>query len=260
MEPAALDDALIGEGVADPLREDHGGPGLVSIPVGIGPGQAVVLGMAAAELQGLVIVVFVAGVPVDNLRAVDGGLLDRSAALAEGVGVDNEDLVVVLVEKLLGAHAADVGIGAEPLLVDAVDQVVVVVLREAELRPQNHVQPHLVAPALGGVVAAEIMVHHLIPIVFRVNAGKVFRMQVVRDHQAGEAAADVAVHHVGGVEVAAAAGFGGVGMGIVAVAVHSENSLFPQRRKPLKLTIYAGPLRSRQVLRLISAGIRIWWI
>ena len=157
---------------------------------------------------------------------MDGGFLNRGAALAEGVGVDDEDLAVILVEKLLGAHAADIGVGAEPLLVDAVDQIVVVIFREAELGPQDDVQPHLVAPALGGMIAAEIVVADQVPVVLRVDAGEVFGVEVVRDHQAGEPVAEIAVHHVGGVKVAAAAGFGGVGVGVVAVAVHRKNSLF----------------------------------
>ena len=85
MEPPALDDPLIGEGIVNPLGEDDGGPGLVPVPVGVGPGQAVVFGVAAAEGQGLVVVVLMPGVSVDDLRPVDGGLLDRGAALAEGV-------------------------------------------------------------------------------------------------------------------------------------------------------------------------------
>jgi hypothetical protein len=72
------------------------------------------------------------------------------------------------------------------------------------------------------VVAAEIVVHHLIPVVLGIDAGEVLRVQMVRDHQAGEAVSHVAVHHVGGVEMAAVAGFRSVGVGVVAVAVHSD--------------------------------------
>ena len=99
----AFNHALVGEGVVDPLRQEDGGPGLIPVPVGVGPGQAVVLGVAAAELQGFVVVVFMPGVSVDDLRPVDGGFLNRGAALAEGVGVDDEDLAVILVEELLGS-------------------------------------------------------------------------------------------------------------------------------------------------------------
>ena len=151
---------------------------------------------------------------------------------AEGVGVDDEDLAVILVEELLGAHAADIGVGAEPLLVDAVDQVVVVVFRKTELRPQDDVQPHLVAPALGGVVAAEVMVANQVPVVLGVDAGEILRVEVVRDHQAGEAVSDISVHHVRGVEVAAVAGFGSVGVGVVTVAVHSKFPSFMKEAGP----------------------------
>ena len=88
MEFMAFNHALVGEGVADPLRQEDGGPGLVPVPVGVGPGQAVVFGVAAAKLQRFVVVVFMPGVSVDDLRAVDGGLLNRGAALAEGMGLD----------------------------------------------------------------------------------------------------------------------------------------------------------------------------
>ena len=161
-----------------------------------------------------------AGIVVDDLRAVDGGLLHRGAALPEGMGVDDEHLVVELIVKLLGAHAAGVGVGTEPLLVDAVDQVVVIIFREAELSAQQNVQAHLVAPLLGGVVAGEIVVHHHVPVVLGIDAGQVLGMEVVGDHQAGKAVSHVAVHHLRGKQVAALAGLRRVGMGIVQVTVH----------------------------------------
>ena len=167
-----------------------------------------------------------AGVAVDDLRAVDCGLLHGSAALAEGMGVDDEHLVVELVIKLLGAHAAHIGIGAEPLLIDAIDQIVVVIFREAQLSAQDHVQAHFIAPLFGGVIAAEVVVHHRVPIVLNVDAGQVLRMQMVRDHKAREAVADIAVHHVRRRKVAALAGLRGMGMGVIEITIHFVYFLF----------------------------------
>ena len=249
---------LIGKGILDSLRENNTRVGLVAVPVGVGTGQTVILRMAAAHLQGFIIVVHVTRVIVDDLRAVDGGLLHRRAALAEGMGVDDEDLVVKLVVKLLGAHAAGVRVGAEPLLVDAVDQVVVVIFREPELSTQYDVQAHLVAPLLGGMVAGEVVVHHLVPVVLRVDTRQVLGVKVVRYHQAGKAVAYIAVHHIGGKQMAALAGFRSMGMRIVQIAVHMCSLPFHAgARLSPGIPLFQILFSARQVLRLIRVGISI---
>ena len=129
------------------------------------------------------------------------------------------------VVKLLCTHAAGVGIGAEPLLVDTVNQIVVVILREPELGAQKHIQPHFVAPFLGSMVTREVVIHHFVPVVLCINAGEILGMQVVSDHQAGESVAHIAVHHIGGKQMTALAGLRRMGVGIIQVTVHFSSPL-----------------------------------
>ena len=78
-----------------------------------------------------------AGMGVEDLRAVDSIFKYRGIAVAVRVGVDDQYLVVEFPVELPGAHAAQIWVRPQPRLVNAIDQIVVVVLREAQLRPQD---------------------------------------------------------------------------------------------------------------------------
>ena len=104
---------------------------------------------------------------------------------------------------------------------NAIDQIVVVVLREAQLRPQDHIQPQFVSPGLGGPVAGKIVVDHMVPVVVRVNPGQVLRVEMIRHHQAGKSVPSIAIHHLRRRQMAAFAGLRRVGVGVVEILFHS---------------------------------------
>ncbi|CAN3996390.1 Sigma-24, partial [Dysosmobacter welbionis] len=126
--------------------------------------------------------------------------------------------------ELPGAHAANVGVGSQPRLINAVHQVVVVIFGKSQFRAEQHLEAHLVAPLFGGAVAGEIVVYDLIPIVVCVNPGEVLRVEMVRHNQSGEAMAHIAVHHLRRRQVAALAGFRRVSVGVKQVSVHKMPS------------------------------------
>ena len=191
--------------------------------------------MAAAQLHAPVAVIFVAGVAVDDLRAVHSVLKHGGVAVPVGVGVDDEDLIVEFLVEFPGTGAAHIGIGTEPVLVDAVHQIVIVILGEAQLGTQNHIEAQLVAPLFGGLVAGEIVVHGLLPVMLRVDAGEVFRMQMVCDHQTGKAVLHIALHNVGGRQMAAFAGFRSMGMRIVKITLHGWMFLSTRDGRPSRI-------------------------
>ena len=191
--------------------------------------------MAAAQLHAPVAVIFVAGVAVDDLRAVHSVLKHGGVAVPVGVGVDDEDLIVEFLVEFPGTGAAHIGVGAKPVLVDAVHQIVIVILGEAQLGAQNHIEAQLVAPLFGGLVAGEIVVHGLLPVMLRVDAGEVLRMQMVCDHQTGKAVLHIALHNVGGRQMAAFAGFRGMGMRIVKITLHGCMFLSTRDGRPSRI-------------------------
>lgn len=142
---------LVLEGIVHPLRQEHPRPCLVPILMGVRPGQPVEIRVAAAKLQGQIVVIVVAGVAVDNLGTMNGILKHGEVAVPVGVGVDNQHILVKFLVELLGTGAAHIGVGTEPVLINTVNQIVVVVFRKAELCPQKHVKPQLVPPLFRGL-------------------------------------------------------------------------------------------------------------
>ena len=241
--PAGFDGSLERERVAHALLKHHGRAPLVPLPVRVRAAQPVQRRMRRGERQRQVVAAVVARVAVGHLQAVDA-VGEHLVARAERVRLDDEHAAAVAAEERRMIHPARIGVGAQPRLVHAVDQVIAVVLGEAQLQAEEDIHPQRLAGAPGRPIPGEVARHAGLPVVLTVQPGQVPVVQVVRDAQPRIAQRVVGSDRVRRRHMPAGAGLLGVYVDVVAV-IH-----------PLPPCPPPQPM-ARQELRSTSCGMRI---
>ena len=141
--------------------------------------------------------------------------------------MNDQHLVLKAVEESLMVHPAHVGMVVQPFFVDAVDEIVAVVLGEAELHAEDHVHAQTLALFFGQMIPVEIPAHALLPVVVAVHNIDIGIVQMVRDAEALVPEAVIGPHLIRGPNVAAAAGLHGVQMQLV--FIHGSLLTCPKR-------------------------------